>query len=799
MRLFQNVTHTVVLTQPQGGVHTEPRQKPKHLLPYGQLLMLWGGAKMNHLNHSWHQRCFFSQVDGLMWHLTCLRCSVCAASLGHQNSCFIRNKEVYCRIHYNSMFGKKCARCAHAVNANDWIRRAGKDIYHLACFACFFCKRQLSTGEEFGLMENQVFCRLHYDIMVLNMHHVSNNVCKRPRTSFTSEQLQIMQTHFTHDKNPDSQTLQRLSDVTGLSRRVIQVWFQNCRARQKRVPLHNRKDTRALLCSFYQSDYQFLQARSWLLTALAPPATDMAFARTCLNLLWPFILPAVINILAPPDPLTPLEGVVTSSSILIICLDAWMDSSSLRLLTLLWLSSLLLSVSHMALQNPCVTSVGSPSNTAVAVSVGIMTSSFSLHCNSLGRQPSFSSMSVRDGGPRGRSKVPVSLSSANTLSLSRSTSLGNGLNILGTLPLNGLGAGASEKETMQCLNDRLASYLEKVRSLEKSNTDLEIKIKQLMIDRAPRGHDIEGLLAQAHAIGQEVRKKTLENARIMLEIDNAKLAADDFRVKWEAEATLCQSVERDCHALKRAKSDHDQIITTLRGDLDSLKEELYFLKKNHDEEKSALKCRLTNEQVSVEVDAAQGPDLGVIMTELRVQYESIARKNKEDAEMWYLKKLEAVQSEVKESNEALRCAQSELNERRRFLQALEVELDSLRKQVGVLEGNLAETSQKYTMEVERLQTSLTQLEDELSQLRLDMQRIKSDYEQLLRIKQNLELEIATYRRLLDGEELMKETPPPKKEPEVRTRKIVKVVTQTMVNGKVVDESSEVEQIEERKK
>ena len=34
--------------------------------------------------------------------------------------------------------------------------------------------------------------------------------------------------------------------------------------------------------------------------------------------------------------------------------------------------------------------------------------------------------------------------------------------------------------------------------------------------------------------------------------------------------------------------------------------------------------------------------------------------------------------------------------------------------------------------------------------------------------------------------------------EVRTRKIVKVVTQTMINGKVVDESSEVEQIEERK-
>lgn len=73
-------------------------------------------------------------------------------------------------------------------------------------------------------------------------------------------------------------------------------------------------------------------------------------------------------------------------------------------------------------------------------------------------------------------------------------------------------------------------------------------------------------------------------------------------------------------------------------------------------------------------------------------------------------------------------------------------------QIGALEGNLVETSQKYSAEMERLQVTLNQMEDDLSQLRLDMQRTKTDYEQLLRIKQNLEMEIATYRRLLEGEE-----------------------------------------------
>ncbi|XP_031711602.1 keratin, type I cytoskeletal 18 isoform X2 [Anarrhichthys ocellatus] len=427
-----------------------------------------------------------------------------------------------------------------------------------------------------------------------------------------------------------------------------------------------------------------------------------------------------------------------------------------------------------------------------------MASSMSVRSFSVNRQPSFSSRSLMDTG-RTRSRASVSFTAASPLS--RSASTGQDLNGPTSLQLNGLhGNNINDKEAMQSLNNRLANYLDKVRSLERSNADLEMKIKQVMLDRIPKGHDLDSLMAQAHAVEQEVRKRTLENARLMLEIDNAKLAADDFRIKWETELVMCQSVERDCVALKKAKTDHEQIIASLRGDLDSLKEELYFLKKNHEEELEQMRSRIAKDEVNVEVDSATGPELGTILSDLRSQYEGIVKKNKDQTDQWYLKKLEMVQNDVKESNEALRGAQSELVERQRFLQNLEVELESLHKQMSALEGNLGETGQKYSSEMERLQATLNQLEDDLSQLRLDMQRTKTDYEQLLRIKQNLEMEIATYRRLLEGEEAVKEVPPPpKKEPDVRTRKIVKVVTQTMINGKVVDESSEVEQIEETKK
>ncbi len=57
---------------------------------------------------------------------------------------------------------------------------------------------------------------------------------KRVRTSFTDEQLQILQANFEIDPNPDAAELERVSQLTGLSKRVTQVWFQNSRARQKK-------------------------------------------------------------------------------------------------------------------------------------------------------------------------------------------------------------------------------------------------------------------------------------------------------------------------------------------------------------------------------------------------------------------------------------------------------------------------------------------------------------------------------------------------------------------------------------
>ena len=152
----------------------------------------------------------------------------------------------------NRRYGTKCASCDLGIPPTQVVRRAQENVYHLQCFACSLCSRQLNTGDEFYLMEDRkLVCKPDYEAAKAKGKNYSR-FCwkklklsfyaglylsdgsldgegsnKRPRTTITAKQLETLKSAYNSSPKPARHVREQLSQDTGLDMRVVQVWFQN--------------------------------------------------------------------------------------------------------------------------------------------------------------------------------------------------------------------------------------------------------------------------------------------------------------------------------------------------------------------------------------------------------------------------------------------------------------------------------------------------------------------------------------------------------------------------------------------
>uniref|UniRef100_A0A672LM78 Insulin gene enhancer protein isl-2b n=1 Tax=Sinocyclocheilus grahami TaxID=75366 RepID=A0A672LM78_SINGR len=188
-----------------------------------------------------HDQYILRVSPDLEWHAACLKC----VDMNHTCIC------IFVKYSYSS----------------DLVMRARDGVYHIECFRCSVCSRQLLPGDEFSLRDEELLCRADHGLALErgsgssplspgNIHsrglhmaakpvsvrqtphrnhtHKQSEKTTRVRTVLNEKQLHTLRTCYNANPRPDALMKEQLVEMTGLSPRVIRVWFQNKRCKDKK-------------------------------------------------------------------------------------------------------------------------------------------------------------------------------------------------------------------------------------------------------------------------------------------------------------------------------------------------------------------------------------------------------------------------------------------------------------------------------------------------------------------------------------------------------------------------------------